>query len=117
VADLDGPEHCEWQAMRAIVVSEPVGRRTRGYETARHDVRDPENVLDDAVTAERLDVEAELPGSATDTGPAPPHDRDVGRFRRSGLDLRPRRGRDRALAPRPGRARLRLGFAGDACRF
>ena len=69
VTDFDGPAHCEWQAMRAIVVSEPIGRRFRGPRTAaRFYVRDPENVLGDAVTAERLDVDAVLPGTAADTG-------------------------------------------------
>ncbi len=73
VADFDGPAHCEWQAKRAIVVSEPVGRRFRGPRTAaRYYVRDPENALDDAATAGRLDVDAVLPGAAADTGAVSP---------------------------------------------
>jgi hypothetical protein len=66
IADYDGPEHCDFQSARHVVVGRPVG--SRFTENAHVYVRDPENVYRDAETSRKLDLDAALPPSAGDTG-------------------------------------------------
>jgi len=68
IADYDGAAHCDFQSARFIVLGHPIGTRYSSPRDSHVYVRDPENAYGDARTAGLLDLEAELPAGAADTG-------------------------------------------------
>lgn len=68
VTDRPGPDHCQFQAARVIAVGNPIGTRfTSAADTIEY-VRDPEGVFGVPALTEGLDLDAELPVNAADTG-------------------------------------------------
>jgi hypothetical protein len=68
IADYDGAAHCNFQSARFIVLGHPIGTRYSSPSDSHVYVRDPEDVYGDARTAELLDLDAEPPAGAADTG-------------------------------------------------
>ena len=68
LADRPGPEHCGFEDARVIITGIPFGARYTDSTNAASYVRDPGNVFDDAATAAALDLDAQLPEGAEDTG-------------------------------------------------
>jgi hypothetical protein len=68
LADRPGPEHCGFEDARVIITGIPFGARYTDSTNAANYVRDPGNVFDDEATAAALDLDAQLPEGAEDTG-------------------------------------------------
>jgi len=68
LAERPGPEHCEWQDARSLIVGQPLGAR---YTTSADDVesvRDPTGVYERPEITAGFDPDATLPADAVDTG-------------------------------------------------
>lgn len=64
-----GAEHCNWQNVHFLVVSEPLGKAVGRAGRERTYVRDPKGVLSSAPYLRRgYDGSADLPADAVDTG-------------------------------------------------
>jgi hypothetical protein len=67
IADSPGPEHCDNQAARRLMVGQPLGERFTDLPDSTTYLRDPTETYG-AGAAEGLDLDADLPQGATDTG-------------------------------------------------
>ncbi|HSM18343.1 MAG TPA: hypothetical protein VK845_15255 [Gemmatimonadales bacterium] len=63
-----GPDHCEWQSAAFLHVGWPLGSHWMSGPPHRTYARDPEGLFADEMFIGTLDLDAELPATAADTG-------------------------------------------------
>jgi len=68
VAERPGPEHCEWQAARTLIVGQPLGARYTTPADTTEFVRDPAGVYGRPELTAGFDPDATLPPEAVDKG-------------------------------------------------
>ena len=68
LAERPGPEHCDWQSASVLITGRPVGARYSSVEDNVEYVRDPEGTFGRPELTNGLDLDADLPDNATDTG-------------------------------------------------
>jgi len=63
-----GPDHCEWQSVVFLHVGWPLGSHWASSPPHRTYARDPDGIFAQDLFMGTLDLDAELPASAEDTG-------------------------------------------------
>ena len=65
---ITGPDHCDWEAGVMMHVGWPVGRDAEDISQSRQFIRDPKKVFPQESLMTTFDENAEVPGSAMNTG-------------------------------------------------
>lgn len=68
VAEWPGPEHCDWQRARVLIVGDPLGTPYTNAGNGIEYVRDPEGVFGEPALTAGFDPDASLPSAAADSG-------------------------------------------------